>query len=100
MAQLVGSLQSEGCGVEFKDGAGTVHSIPCLLIVDDVVLLASDRHMLQKVLVVADGWARKVRLRWNLGTSKSAILLFGCGLSEVTRLLRLVYMCVGGEREL
>ena len=78
-AELVNKLMEAGCGVEVTDGEGHLLVTPCLFIVDDVVLLATNPAMLQVALDVAARWAQQVRMRWNVGVAKSAIMIFGAG---------------------
>ena len=53
--------------------------VSLLAYLDDIVLLAETAEMLQTALDIASQWAREVRIRWNLGSTKSAGILFGIG---------------------
>ena len=72
-------LIDAGCGVGFRDAAGVWHLIPCILYVDDVVLLADSPEMLTKALRIASKWAAEIRMRWNVGVKKSAVMAWGSG---------------------
>ena len=59
--------------------AGQEFFVSLLVYVDDIVLLAETAEMLQTALDIASQWAREVRIRWNLGSTKSAGIMFGIG---------------------
>ena len=61
------------------DGEGGWIRIPCILYVDDVLLLADTSDQLQAALNIAWQWAREIRMRWNAGQTKSAIMFWRRG---------------------
>ncbi len=57
-------------------GSGTKSLlICCLAFVDDIVLLARSAEALQRALNIAEAWAVSVRIKWDIGEEKSAILV-------------------------
>ena len=49
---------------------GSTLLVPCLAYIDDVVLLASTREMLQAALDAAAEWADELTMRLNIGEKK------------------------------
>jgi hypothetical protein len=74
LPELEQELRNHECGVWVGGMFMT-----CLGYVDDLVLLASSAKMLQQALRIAQAWAKRVRLRWNIGPNKSAVMLWGRG---------------------
>ena len=60
-------MKDAGCGVRVQDSQGRTQWVVCLLYVDDVVLLSETASGLQTALGIAEKWARKIRMRWNIG---------------------------------
>ena len=46
---------------------------------DDLAVLASTPEMLQQALDIAARWAKRIRMRFNNGPTKSAIMVYGAG---------------------
>ena len=53
--------------------------VPMLAYVDDLVLLADSAADLQRALDIVHRWARRIRMRLNIGPTKSAVLRAGRG---------------------
>ena len=79
LVELYNLLQDAGCGVHVKDPGGKMILISLLAFVDDLVLITSCPVQLQKALPFVAVWARKVRIRLNVGSNKSAIMAWGHG---------------------
>ena len=82
LPELVQELTEAKCGIWVERPGGAPTFIACLGYVDDLALLASSAKMLQRALRIACKWARKVRIRWNVGAGKSAVMLWGRGKSS------------------
>ena len=65
-------------GVEV-DWAGIALKIWCLLFVDDVMVAADSPQDLQRMMNVVAKWANRLRIRFNIGVAKSAIMPWGRG---------------------
>ena len=79
LLSLYRELCSLGVGVKIKDSQGTYHTICLRAFVDDLVLLATDIDTLHKALGTVTAWARRLRLKLNVGPTKSAIMAWGPG---------------------
>jgi hypothetical protein len=53
--------------------------ISFLAFVDDLVLIASSPEQLRVALSIVHNWARKTRMRLNIGANKTAIMVWGRG---------------------
>ena len=49
--------------------------------------LAGSAQELQRALDIAATWARKVRMRWNVGPKKSAVMVWGRGRARGNQLI-------------
>ena len=74
LPELEQELTNAGCGIWIDEVF-----VSCLGYVDDLVLLASSANMLRRALRIAQEWARRVRIWWNIGPNKSAVMLWGRG---------------------
>ena len=79
LPSLQQELKAAKCGVWIDSGDGRRTFVSCLGYVDDLALLADSPKMLRRALKIAEGWARKLHIRWNIGVNKSAIMLWGRG---------------------
>ena len=59
------------------DGAGNDLTVQVLLYADDVVILTSCPHDLQRALNAADAWAKSWRFNFAVGANKTAVMRFG-----------------------
>ena len=79
LPELERELRKAGCGVAIGRHGGEQSFISCLGYVDDLAILASSAKMLRRALKIAHQWAQRVRIRWNVGPNKSAVMLWGWG---------------------
>ena len=77
--QLVDEPKAANCGIILRDLSGAVHHVALLAFVDDLVLLANSATELQRALDIVSRWAKRVRMRLNIGTNKTACMRFGLG---------------------
>jgi hypothetical protein len=77
LVQLYNELQAAGCGINIIDKFGNVVLISLIAFVDDIVLIAQSPQQLQVALDIVAAWARRLRMRLNMGKEKSAIMIWG-----------------------
>ena len=77
--ELEEELRSCGCGIVLVDSHGQPHRIALLAFADDLVLFANSAAELQRALDIVAKWARRIRMRLNIGVTKSAYMCFGRG---------------------
>ena len=68
----------------------------CLAYVDDIVLLAPDIESLRKAIKIAEQWGRWVRMKFNTGPGKSAVM--ECGRGRLSGKEKRARLYLGGER--
>ena len=81
LPELEEELRANKCGV-WIGHADRRTFVACLGCVDGLAFVASSASMLRKALRIAQRWAQRVRLRWNIGVKKSAVMLCGRGRSS------------------
>ena len=75
--KLQKSLAAAGLGVRIAKASGELVSVACLGYADDLILLAESASELQRALDIAYQWSCEMRLTWNVGPNKSAVMVFG-----------------------
>jgi hypothetical protein len=73
--ELFDELVKAKCGIHFVDAQGISHHTVLLAYIDDLVLFAETRQQFRKALSIARSWAQKVRMRFNIGSEKSAVMV-------------------------
>jgi hypothetical protein len=83
LVELYNELQAAGCGVRVTNHHGVTSLISLIAYVDDLAILAGSPDQLQAALNIVEKCARRLRARLNIGTTKTAIMVWGSGrLSE------------------
>ena len=77
LVELYRELQAAGCGIEFVDCMSNAILISMITFVDDIALITSSPEQLQIALNIISSWARRLRMRLNLGEEKSAVMMWG-----------------------
>ena len=72
-------LLEAGCGVDVHVPHSGIMRVVVVMIVDDIVLPCGSAYELSQALLIADRWASLMRIRWNIGTGKSAYMAWGLG---------------------
>ena len=85
LIELYNALQAAGCGVTVVDEQGCTILVSLIAFVDDLALLADSPEKLQIALDIVAAWARHLRIRLNIGPTKSAIMVWGKGRQPAAR---------------
>ena len=72
-------LRAAKCRIWLSPPGGEQIFISCLGYVDDLALLEDSPKMLRTALRIAEKWAQRLHIRWNIVESKSAVMLWGPG---------------------
>ena len=79
LVEIFNETQAAGCGVKLLDQAGNAFFVSMIAFVDDIILLAESPEALQIALNIVAAWARRLRMRLNMGINKSAVMVRGKG---------------------
>ena len=83
LTQLHDTLQASNCGKSITLPDDTQLVISLMAYIDDMLLLSDSSHQFQKALDIVTKWAKKIRMRINIGPDKSAAMIINdYGLSE------------------
>lgn len=77
--ELADELRAESCSIQYPDDHGPQHLVPLIDCVDDIVLRADSPEMLQRPLNLEGRWACRHRMRFNIGPTKSTVMIWGRG---------------------
>ena len=75
LIQLYDSLVDNNCGKLITLPDNTTLTIALLAYIDDMLLLSDTPHQFQLALDLVTKWARKIRMRLNIGEDKSAAMI-------------------------
>ena len=75
LVQLHDKLVNNGCCTHLHLPDGTALTIAILAYIDDLLLIADSDIKFQRALTIVSNWARKIRMRLNVGKDKSAAMI-------------------------
>ncbi|CAE8739694.1 unnamed protein product [Polarella glacialis] len=75
LIRLHDDLVDAECGVPIPLPDGTIFWICLLAFIDDLLLLADEASKLQKAFDIVAAWAKRIRMRINVGVDKTAVMV-------------------------